>query len=33
MEHQEKLREEKLATDFKRQKAFLRASAPPYPKV
>jgi hypothetical protein len=33
MEYQEKVREEKFINDFKHQKALLRASAPPYPKV
>ena len=32
-EYQEKVRQEKRINDIKRQKAFLRASAPPYPKV
>jgi hypothetical protein len=33
MEHQEKIREEKLINDLKHQKALILASAPPYRKV
>ncbi|CAF1242614.1 unnamed protein product [Rotaria sp. Silwood1] len=33
IERQEKLRQEKLMNELKHQKAFLRTSAPPYPKV
>jgi hypothetical protein len=33
VEQQERVRKEKLINDLKHEKALLRASAPPYPKV
>lgn len=33
MEYQEKIRQDKILNELKHQKAFIRASTPPYPKV